>query len=360
MRTRSQGRHDDAVNPEPRVDDEPLVIDGLSVEFRAADGGTQAVRDLHASLHAGRVVGVAGESGSGKTTLALAAMGLLPAGARVTGSIRYGSVELLSLREKQLRKYRGRHIGMVFQETATALNPLMRVGDQLLMAMRAHVRGDKTELRARVVSALADVRLNDSDRILGSYPHELSGGQCQRIMIAMALGCGSRVLFADEPTTALDVSVQQEILQLLRELVRERRLAVMMISHDLAVLAEICDELLVMYRGEIVESGPIQEILSRPSHPYTRALLDCVPQLHGDRAPLPELPPSNPAEDAAGGCRFRSRCDFAVEACRRAPALAPVQPAGAVRARCWRSGELRAHGGDGLRAIDEQLEQQRA
>ncbi len=190
-----------------------------------------------------------------------------------------------------------------------------------------------------MVAALADVRLANADRVMASYPHELSGGQCQRVMIAMALSCGSRVLFADEPTTALDVSVQEEILKLIRELVSGRRLAVMLISHDLAVLGEICDELIVMYKGEIVETGPAGEVLSRPAHPYTTALLECLPRLHGRRERLPELPPSDSSEATAGGCRFRDRCAYAIDACQQQPELDPVTSS-ARRARCWRSKEI--------------------
>lgn len=337
---------------EPNVGDELLRIEGLRVEFHADSGLTTAVREFDASLRAGTVVGVAGESGSGKTTLALAAMGLLPPGASVSGSIRYFGTgietELLSLSEKDLRSYRGRHLGMIFQETTAALNPVMRIGDQLTMAARAHIDGNKAVIRERVVAALEDVRLTDTDRVMSSYPHELSGGQCQRIMIAMALSCGSRLLFADEPTTALDVSVQKEILKLIRDLVVSRNLAVLIISHDLAVLAEICDELLIMYRGEIVEVGPIQEILNSPAHPYTRALLDCLPHLHGRRGRLPELPPSEAVDLPGDGCRFRNRCVFAVDACVKEPALLDVSPGLVRRARCWRSGEVLESGVDAI------------
>jgi peptide/nickel transport system ATP-binding protein len=324
----------------PTAGDELLRIEGLKVEFESDAGRTYAVRGLSVSLHAGRIVGVAGESGSGKTTSALAAMGLLAPGATVAGSIRYGHVDLLSLTEKELRQYRGRHLGMIFQETATALNPVMRVGDQLTMATRAHLNGGRAEIRGRVIAALREVRLTDVDRVMASYPHELSGGQCQRVMIAMALSCGSRVLFADEPTSALDVSVQEEILGLIRDLVAERQLAVMMISHDLAVLADICDELVVMYKGEIVEAGPVATVLGRPCHPYTKALIDCLPKLHGDKEALPELPPSTFAEDGSDGCRFRDRCGFAIDLCAQTPSLEPVTGDNRRRARCWRSAEL--------------------
>jgi peptide/nickel transport system ATP-binding protein len=324
----------------PEPGEEVLRIGGLQVEFRAGPVRTTALRGVDLTLRAGTVLGVAGESGCGKTTAALAAMGLLPRSAVVRGSIRYRGTDLLALSEKELRRYRGSQLAMIFQETTTALNPVIRVGDQLMMAARAHGRGGQAEARERVLAALADVRLTDSERVMSSYPHELSGGMCQRVVIAMAVSCGSRILLADEPTTALDVSVQEEILELLRGLVTRRQLAMMMISHDLAVLADVCDDIAVMYRGEIVEYGAAGPVLARPAHPYTQALLDCLPTLRGRRGTLPELP-SNP-DDAgtARGCRFRPRCGWAVDACQEPPALAPVLTGQPRLARCWRSTDV--------------------
>jgi oligopeptide/dipeptide ABC transporter ATP-binding protein len=329
--------------PRPAADDNDdiLAISDLHVEFRRGGQRTPAVRGLSVSLQAGRIVGVAGESGSGKTASALAAMGLLPDGTHVTGSIRYRGTELLGMPERLLRQCRGRDIAMIFQETATALNPVIRVGQQLTMATRAHFGGSRAQALDRVRAALADVQLRDADRVLRSYPHELSGGMCQRVIIAMALSCGSKVLLADEPTTALDVSVQEEILELIRGLVAERQLAVMMISHDLAVLAELCDELIVMYQGEVVETAAADVALRAPAHPYTKALLDCLPRLHGDRAALPEIAQR---PDLPGGCRFRSRCDFASDACREHPDLAPLggRGDGGRQVRCWHSDQVLA------------------
>lgn len=314
-----------------------LEIRGLEVGFHAGPVRTQALRGVDMTLCAGKVLGVAGESGSGKTTVALAAMGLLPDGSEVRGSVSYRGAELVGVPEKALRSFRGRHLAMIFQETSTALNPVIRVGDQLMMAARTHVPGGKAEARERVLTALAEVRLSDTERVMSSYPHELSGGMCQRIIIAMALSCGSRVLFADEPTTALDVSVQQEVLDLIRGLVDRRDLAVLMISHDLAVLAEVCDQLAVMYRGEIVESGTAATVLTQPGHPYTEALLDCLPKLRGHRGQLPELASSDRHEEEGAGCRFRPRCSWAVDGCVRHPELEPVGIGPSRLARCWRS-----------------------
>ena len=327
----------------PAPGEEVLRIDRLEVEFRGGPARTAALRGVDLALDAGRVLGLAGESGCGKTTSALAAMGLLSRGAVVRGSIRYRGTELLTLPEKELRRYRGSHLAMIFQETTTALNPVIRVGDQLMMAARTHVRGSRAEARGRVLAALADVRLTDSERVMASYPHELSGGMCQRIIIAMALSCGSRVLFADEPTTALDVSVQEEILDLIRGLVARRQLAVLMISHDLAVLADVCDDIAVMYRGEIVESGPAATVLGSPAHPYTQALLECLPTLRGRQDSLPELPSAAEDGGAARGCRYRARCAWAIDACQAPPPLSPVVTGQPRMSRCWRSAAVLEH-----------------
>lgn len=326
----------------PVSGEEVLTIRDLRVEFGSGPARTTALRGVNLALHAGKILGVAGESGSGKTTAALAAMGLLPRSADVQGSIRYRDAELLTLGERELRGFRGSHLAMIFQETSAALNPVIRVGDQLMMAARTHASGGKAEARERVLAALAEVRLSDAERVMASFPHELSGGMCQRVIIAMALSCGSRVLFADEPTTALDVSVQEEILELIRGLVARRQLAVLMISHDLAVLAEVCDELAVMYRGEIVESGPADAVLRQPAHPYTRALLDCLPTLHTRRESLPELSSTAADLEAATGCRFRYRCPFADEVCEQHPELEPLAEGGQRLVRCLRTATVLA------------------
>jgi peptide/nickel transport system ATP-binding protein len=342
-----RGRRDAPSGESPALDGaEALTIDELRVVYRRGGRSTEAVRGLSLSLKSGRVVGVAGESGSGKSTAALAAMGLLPAGSQVTGSIKLRGQELVGLSHQQLRAFRGREIAMVFQETGTALNPVMRVGDQLMKAAKAHATGTRAELQDQIEAALDEVQLRDHRHVLRSYPDELSGGMCQRVVIAMALSCGSRILLADEPTTALDVSVQHEIIELIGGLVRRDNLAVMMISHDLGVLAEICDDLVVMHMGEVVETGPVDAVLNQPAHPYTKALLDCLPTLHGPKVVLPELAQYGEQVTAPGGCRFRHRCPLRAEVCETHPDLMTVTDSypgeSPHAARCWRSDVLLA------------------
>jgi peptide/nickel transport system ATP-binding protein len=325
--------------------DSLLTVSDLGVVFAGRAQQTQAVRGIDFSLSPGQVLGVAGESGSGKTASALAIMGLLPTGARVSGSITYRNQELVGLPEKDLRHLRGRDIAMVFQETASALNPVIRIGDQIAMAIRAHGHRAKQDVRERIESALRTVQLGDTERVLESYPHQLSGGMCQRVMIAMALSCGSKVLLADEPTTALDVSVQAEILEVVRALATEEGLAVMLISHDLAVLAKVCDQLLVMYQGEVVERGPADQLLDAPAHPYTQALIACLPSLHGPKVELPDLTqgPAQPAD--SGGCRFAYRCPLRAAPCVHHPELDPLPGGDPARSvRCWRAEDALAIG----------------
>lgn len=317
-----------------------ITVTDLTVRFMPA-AGADAVRGVTMSIQAGRIVGVAGESGSGKTATALAVMRLLPRSAVVGGSVRYRDRELLDCREREMRTVRGRRIAMVFQETVTALNPVLRIEEQLSMAVRAHSKPGKQTLRETIRQSLKDVQLADADRVLRSYPHELSGGMCQRVMIAMALACGSEVLIADEPTTALDVSVQREVLGVLRDLVASRHLGVLFISHDLGVMNEVCDELYVFYRGEVVERGPAKQVIERPAHPYTAALLACLPRLHAEHRRMPDLSRSGllPAEES--GCQFRARCEFAQAQCAAHPDLRElVAGSGGRSARCWRAHEV--------------------
>jgi peptide/nickel transport system ATP-binding protein len=257
-----------------------LEIDTLSVRF----GDHEAVRGISLDLKAGETLGLVGESGSGKSATSLAILRLLGPGARVTGSVRYLGDELLGLTPEAMRRHRGRDIAMIFQEPMTALNPVMAVGTQIAEAVRVHrPSASRAEVRERVLAAMHDVRLPEPERRLGDYPHQFSGGQRQRILIAMAIVNRPRLLIADEPTTALDVTVQAQILRLLRELRDRHGLSMLFISHDLAVVGQIADRVAVMQQGVIVETAATRELFLRPQHPYTRKLLAAAPTMETDR-----------------------------------------------------------------------------
>ena len=258
-------------------------------DLRVGFGGREVVHGVSFAIGAGETLGLVGESGSGKSVASLAVMGLLPPGTAVSGSIRLakrdgGSDELLELPEEAMRRKRGRELAMIFQEPMTALNPVMRVGEQIAEAVRAHhPELSRVEVRTRVIEAMQEVALPEPERRLRDYPHQFSGGQRQRIMIAMALVNRPRVLIADEPTTALDVTVQAQVLRLLRDIRERQGLAMLFISHDLAVVSEVADRVAVMQHGTIVEQGAAEEIFRAPQHPYTRALLAAVPTMETDR-----------------------------------------------------------------------------
>ncbi|HEX5716804.1 MAG TPA: ABC transporter ATP-binding protein [Thermoanaerobaculia bacterium] len=264
-----------------------LEIDGLEVAFPAAGGWVPAVRGVSLSIGRGEIVGLVGESGSGKSLTALSVLQLLPPRARVAGSIRLEArpgeetSDLLAAPEREIRRVRGRRIGIVFQEPSTALDPVWPVGFQVAEAVRAHRKLSRREAREEVVRLLDLVALADARRRLDDYPHQLSGGQRQRVLIAMALAAGPDLLLADEPTTALDVTIQAQILELLESLRTGLGLSVLLITHDLAVVAETCDRMAVMHAGRIVEEGKVEDVFRAPSHPYTRQLLAAVPRLGG-------------------------------------------------------------------------------
>jgi len=302
-----------------------LEIKNLSVEFPSAQKPLSAVRDVGFGLARGEVLGLVGESGSGKSVTSLAIMRLLPPQATIAGEIRFAAdgsapVNLLSLSAEQMRSLRGSGISMIFQEPMTALNPVMRVGEQVAEAVRAHCSVSKKDAWERAVQALREVAIPDPERRTNDYPHQLSGGMRQRVMIAMAIVNHPQLLIADEPTTALDVTIQAQILDLLAGLREKFGLTMLFISHDLAVISKVADRVAVMYAGNLVEIGPRNEIFRKPAHPYTRGLLEAVPTLKTDRQhplqtidgtvpPLRELPP---------GCPFEPRCDLRIPECARA------------------------------------------
>ncbi len=315
-----------------------LRIEGLEVDFPTREGVVHAVRGLDLSLAAGEVLGIVGESGSGKSVTALATMGLLPKSARVRGSIRFRGQEILGKKEKELTHLRGTGIAMIFQDPMTSLNPVYTIGWQIAEAIRAHQDVSKDEARERAVELLAEVGIPNPAERVDNYPHEFSGGMRQRAVIAIGMANDPAVILADEPTTALDVTVQAQVLDSLKAALRETGAGLVLITHDLGVIAGLADRVLVMYAGRAVEVGTAEDVFYRPSMPYTLGLLASLPRLdsHGtDRLrQIPGAPPSMLGERS--GCPFAPRCPLATDTCReREPDLAAVPPAsGDHRAAC--------------------------
>jgi oligopeptide transport system ATP-binding protein len=295
-----------------------LAVNDLTVSVPARDGQLSVVGGVSYAVEAGRVFGIAGESGSGKTVSVLGLLGLLPRGSSVGGEAIFAGSDLLSMRSSHLRRVRGREIGLVFQDPMTSFHPMLSVGRQLTEHLRYHYGTSRRDANVRATALLDEVRIPDPEAALERYPHEFSGGMRQRIAIAGALMCEPSLLIADEPTTALDVTVQAGILRLIDRLRRERALSVILITHDLGVMSAVADELAIFYGGRIVEEGPAADLLSSPRHPYTRALLDALP--HPELARGSTLrgipgPPAQPGE-LPSGCAFHPRCDYAIASCR--------------------------------------------
>ncbi|HEV8685841.1 MAG TPA: ABC transporter ATP-binding protein [Gaiellaceae bacterium] len=304
-----------------------LEVDGLRVKLPTPTGFVTVVDGVDYQVEHAQVFGVAGESGSGKTISMLALLGLLPSGSVVEGRASFGGKDLLRLRNRELRAVAGREIGMVFQDPMTSLHPMLSIGRQLTDHVRRHLGLDREAAARRAEQLLEQVRIPDPASALRAYPHQFSGGMRQRIAIAIALACGPRLLIADEPTTALDVTVQAGILRLLDELRRERELSVILITHDLAVMSSIADRVSIFYAGRVVESGPRSEVLQHPRHPYTRALLDALPHPEAARdTPLIAIKGTPPTpQQVPSGCPYHPRCLFAVDVCATVdPPLAPV------------------------------------
>jgi oligopeptide/dipeptide ABC transporter ATP-binding protein len=311
-----------------------LEVRNLTVQFPrpGGNGSLVAVRDLSFTLGSGEVLGVVGESGSGKSITSLAVMGLLPPQARTQGQISFtngSSHDLLGMPNEDMRHLRGSSLAMIFQEPMTALNPVMRVGGQIAEAVRAHHEVSKKEAWDRAVEAMKEVAITDPECRARDYPHQLSGGMRQRVMIAMAIVNRPKLLIADEPTTALDVTIQAQILELLAELRTKFGLAMLFISHDLAVVSQVADRVAVLYAGNLVELGTKEEIFRNPAHPYTRGLLNSAPTLATDRThPLATIEGTVPPPHALPpGCLFEPRCGYRILTCREAPPpLVEVEP----------------------------------
>ena len=295
-----------------------LRLKDLSVSFDTPRGALAAVREVSLELNTGESLGVVGESGSGKTVLSRATMGLLPGTATRTGSVEFLGQEISALPRDEVRELWGTGMAMIFQDPMTALNPVRRIGDQLMESLRVRLNMPKAEAKSKAIELLKRVRIPDPEGILRKYPYQLSGGMRQRIMIAIAVSCEPKMLFADEPTTALDVTVQAQVLELLSELRREFNMAMILVTHDLGVVAGHTDKIAVMYAGDVVEFAPTRELFGNMKMPYTEALLKSIPRLEtptGTRLPVIEGRMPDPTKDEPG-CPFASRCTYATDKCR--------------------------------------------
>jgi oligopeptide/dipeptide ABC transporter ATP-binding protein len=295
-----------------------LRLENLSVSFQTPRGSLAAVRDVSFELNEGESLGVVGESGSGKTVLSRATMGLLPGTATRTGKVSFLDKDISAMPRNEVRDLWGTGLAMIFQDPMTALNPVRRIGDQLMESLRVRLSMPKKEAKAKAIELLKRVRIPDPEGILRKYPYQLSGGMRQRIMIAIAVSCEPKMLFADEPTTALDVTVQAQVLELLSELRREFNMAMILVTHDLGVVAGHTDKIAVMYAGDVVEFAPTRQLFKNMKMPYTEALLKSIPRLEtptGTRLPVIEGRMPDPTKDEPG-CPFASRCAYVTDKCR--------------------------------------------
>jgi peptide/nickel transport system ATP-binding protein/oligopeptide transport system ATP-binding protein len=323
-----------------RNDDILLSLEDVRTYFFTDAGIVPSVDGVSYAIRRGETLGVVGESGCGKSVTALSIMGLVPSppGRTVGGRIMFDGQDLTKLSQKELRRIRGNQIGMIFQEPMTSLNPVYTVGNQIGEAIQIHLRLPPDAARALTVEMLAKVGIPSPEKRIDEYPHQLSGGMKQRVMIAMALVCNPALLIADEPTTALDVTIQAQILDLLNELQSELGMSILMITHDLGVVAEVSDAVVVMYAGNVVEYADVETLFERPRHPYTKGLFLSLPDLHAERGRrLPTIPGMVPSPlDFPSGCRFRTRCPFATERCSNAvPELADTGDGQLVACHYW-------------------------
>jgi oligopeptide/dipeptide ABC transporter ATP-binding protein len=320
-----------------------LDVRDLRTYFHTDAGDAKAVDGISFSIDAGKTLAVVGESGCGKTVTALSVLQLIPRppGEFVSGEIRLAGRDLLKLSPSELRGIRGGQIAMIFQEPGTSLNPVFTVGAQIAEAIALHRRLPRSKIGDEVVRSLRAVHVSDPERRIHQYPHELSGGMKQRVMIAMALSCNPQLLIADEPTTAVDVTIQARILELLKSIQSERGMAILLITHDLGVVAELADDVVVMYAGKIIEQGPVQEVFDRPRHPYTLGLFASLPRIDQKKTRLEAIEGSVPAATRfPEGCRFRERCRWALPECASEPPLVTIGNSHLVA--CWRQEEIAA------------------
>ncbi len=322
-----------------------LSVRHLRVEFPTRKGVLVAVDDVSFDIAEGEVLGVVGESGAGKSMTGSAVIGLIePPGRIAGGEVRLKGQRIDNLPYEEMRRIRGRRIGMIFQDPLTSLNPLYRIGDQIVETIRTHAPVSEGEARKRAIELLTDVGIQGAEARIDAYPHQFSGGMRQRAVIALALAADPELIIADEPTTALDVSIQAQIIQLLKRLCRERGTAVMLITHDMGVIAETADRVAVMYAGRIAEIGPVRDVVQRPHHPYTKGLMGSIPTLDIDTPRLKQIPGSMPRLNAIPkGCAFHPRCPDAITRCREERPEAKVIDRSEVA--CWVAHEAEAEAG---------------
>ncbi len=323
-----------------------LSIENLYVEFPIFKGTVRALNGVSVHVQPGEIVGIVGESGSGKSVTAMMSMRLIPPHSYIVraGSIHKSGQNILNATEKTMRHIRGKEMAMIFQEPMSALNPTMRVGRQLTDVILRHTVLSRQQARQRAIALLRDMHIADPEQVFGAYPFELSGGMRQRIMIALAFSCEPSLLIADEPTTALDVTVQKQVLMLLRERARQTGTAILLITHDMAVVSQFCERVYVMYAGSVVEQGATHEVIHSPTHPYTRGLLGGLPENAQPGLPLQAIGGQVPnLADLPGGCAFRNRCPLQGAPCSQIPPLMRVAPSDAHRAACWITVKEHAH-----------------
>jgi oligopeptide/dipeptide ABC transporter, ATP-binding protein, C-terminal domain len=320
-----------------------LSVEDLNIKFHTSRGTVHAVQDLSFRINEKETLGIVGESGSGKSVTSLSIMGLLPEKiTEIAGEVLFEGVDLLGMSERQKRAYRGNYMSMIFQEPMTSLNPLHTCGKQIMEPILVHQKVSKAEAKERALELLKLTGIPAPEQRFHEYPHQMSGGMRQRIMIAMALACNPKLLIADEPTTALDVTIQAQILELLKELKKTQNMGIIMITHDLGIVSEMCDRVIVMYTGQVVEQGPIRDIMERPLHPYTQGLIAAIPQIGEMKEKLQNIEGMVPSlNDMPEGCSFHPRCPHAMEVCKKKyPELISVEEGRQVRCfRCMAQGE---------------------
>lgn len=316
------------------MEKELLRVEGLTVKFRTYNGEVTAVNNLELLLNENETLGIVGESGSGKSVTSLSIMGLLDEStSSVSGRALFKGTDLVAMKEKEKQQFRGNHLAMIFQEPMTSLNPLHKCGNQIIESMLIHTDCSKAEAKEKAIELLKLVGIPAPEQRFNEYPHQMSGGMRQRVMIAMALACDPQLLIADEPTTALDVTIQAQILEVLKELRDRLKMGIILITHDLGVVSEVCDRVIVMYTGKVVEEGLIREILDDPKHPYTEGLIAAIPAINDQKGELSSIEGVVPQlDDMPKGCSFHPRCPYAMPICKeKRPTITTIEHGGKVR-----------------------------